>query len=151
MTRKKARECAVLLCYEMGFHPVYDMKLLEARIDGMCSAPWNIELELADTPPEGEQRDYLLRLLNGIIGHKPELDAYIEKYSIGWHFHRIPRVAAAIMQVAAYEILYMPDIPDGAAIDEAVELTKRYDSVEISSFVNGVLGSFVREERIGHD
>ena len=69
-----------------------------------------------------------------------------EKYAKGWRFERISLVAAAIMRVAMYEIMYMPDIPHGAAINEAVELTKRYDEPETVKFVNGILGSFLREE-----
>ena len=55
----------------------------------------------------------------------------------------------AIMKVAMFEVMYMPDVPDAAAINEAVELAKRYDPPETVSFVNGVLGSFVRGEVSG--
>ena len=58
----------------------------------------------------------------------------------------MPLVATAIMRVAMYEILYMQDIPNAAAINEAVELTKHYEEPEVVSFVNGILGSFVRNE-----
>lgn len=56
--------------------------------------------------------------------HAAELDADIEKYAKGWRFERISLVASAIMRVAMYEILYMQDIPNGAAINEAVEIAK---------------------------
>ena len=59
---------------------------------------------------------------------------------------RLNRVAIAIMRVAMYEILYMQDIPNAAAINEAVEMTKHYEEPEVVSFVNGILGSFVRNE-----
>ena len=55
-------------------------------------------------------------------------------------------MAAAIMRVAMYEILYMPDIPAAAAINEAVELSKHYEAPETASFINGILGAFVRGE-----
>ena len=55
-------------------------------------------------------------------------------------------MAAAIMRTAMYEILYMPDIPNAAAINAAVELTKRYEPQEVAAFVNGILGTFVRAE-----
>ena len=84
--------------------------------------------------------------MKGVYEHGVELDGYISKYAIGWSFARISRMAAAIMRVAMYEILYMPDIPASAAINEAVELAKRYDSPEAASFVNGILGSYVRKE-----
>ena len=57
-------------------------------------------------------------------------------------------VAAAIMRVAMYEILYMDDIPNGVAINEAVELAKKYESDEVVKFINGILGTFVQKEAI---
>ena len=50
------------------------------------------------------------------------------------------------MRVAMFEILYMPDIPHGVAINEAVTIAKKYDAPEVAKFVNGILGSFLREE-----
>ena len=55
-------------------------------------------------------------------------------------------MASAIMRVAMFEILYMQDIPDKAAINEAVEIAKKYETPETVKFINGILGSFVRQE-----
>jgi N utilization substance protein B len=74
------------------------------------------------------------------------LDDYISRYAKGWSFSRIPRMAAAIMRTAMYEVLYMPDVPNAAAINEAVEIAKKYEPQEVVSFLNGILGSFVRAE-----
>ena len=82
--------------------------------------------------------------MKGVYDHGAELDGYISKYAIGWSFSRISRMAAAVMRVAMYEILYMPDIPTAAAINEAVELAKHYETQEAVSFINGILGAFVR-------
>ena len=65
---------------------------------------------------------------------------------MGWSFARIPRMAAAVMRTAMYEVLYMPAIPNSAAINEAVEIAKNYEPAEVVSFINGILGSFVRAE-----
>jgi N utilization substance protein B len=150
MTRKKARECAVLIGYEMGFHPsaAYDETGIAGRMDELCSEAWYEDLKLAAVPPEGSQREYILRLLRGVEAHKPELNAYIDQYAVGWKFHRVPRVAAAIMQIAMFEAGYMHEIPVASAIDAAVDLAKRYESTEIAAFVNGVLGAFVRGENL---
>ena len=78
--------------------------------------------------------------------HAAELDADIEKYAKGWRFERISLVASAIMRVAMYEMLYMADIPAGVAINEAVEIAKKYETPETVKFINGILGSFVRAE-----
>ena len=84
--------------------------------------------------------------MRGVGSHGAELDGYIEKYARGWSFSRIDRVASAIMRVAMYEILYMPDIPNKAAINEAVEIAKGYVDDDVVKFINGILGSFVRAE-----
>ena len=86
--------------------------------------------------------------MRGAFQHGAELDGYIEKYAVGWKFSRIGRVAAAIMRVAMYEILYMPDVPNAAAINDAVEIAKGYEGEETVKFINGILGSFVRGENI---
>ena len=96
--------------------------------------------------PNAKQAEYIRRLVKGVDEHAAELDGYIEKYAKGWKFSRIPLVASAIMRVAMYEILYMPDVPNGAAINEAVEIAKKYETPETVKFINGILGSFVRQE-----
>ena len=68
--------------------------------------------------------------------------------AVGWSFSRISLVASAIMRVAMYEILYMPDVPNAAAINDAVEISKNYEGEETVKFINGLLGSFVRGEHI---
>lgn len=83
-------------------------------------------------------------MVRGVAEHGPELDQYIAQYSKNWNFARIPLTAAAIMRVAMYEILYMPEIPAAAAINDAVEIAKKYEKVV--SFINGILGAFVRAE-----
>ena len=83
----------------------------------------------------------------GVHEKTDELDAYIAKYAVGWKVDRISKIAVSILRLSMYEILYMPDVPDGASINEAVEFTKRYDSKESSVFVNGILGNFVRTEK----
>ena len=66
--------------------------------------------------------------MKGVYEHSPELDEYISKYAIGWKYSRLNRVAIAIMRVAMYEILYMPDIPHGVAISQAVQIAGKYES-----------------------
>ena len=104
------------------------------------------EDEVFDVYPDKKQLAYIESLVGGVTEHKAELDGYIEKFSTGWKFDRISKTAAAIMRVAMFEVLYMPDVPDKAAINEAVELAKRYESPETVPFINGILGSFSRSE-----
>lgn len=94
--------------------------------------------------PDEKQMEYIRTLVNGVRDTRPELDSIIERYSRGWKLSRISKTALAVLRCALYEILYMPDIPDAASINEAVELAKSYDEPETVSFINGILGSFMR-------
>ncbi len=146
MTRNTAREIATHLAYELSFTDLtvgafLDERLSEENFEGLA-----LECELYTDMPNDKQVQYIRRLVSGVAEHAAELDTYIEKYSKGWRFERISLVASAIMRVAMFEILYMPDIPAGVAINEAVEISKKYESPEVVRFVNGILGSFLREE-----
>ena len=97
--------------------------------------------------PDDRQMAYIGRLVRGVAEHSAELDGYIGKYAKGWRFERISRTAVAILKTAMFEVLYMFDeVPVGAAVNEAVELAKKYEEPETVPFINGILGSFSREE-----
>ena len=146
MLRNTAREIAVHLAYELSFTGLPVEELLESRLNAERFAELAGEDELYREAPDQLQRDYITRLVTGVAEHAAELDGYIAKYARGWKFSRIPLVASAIMRVAMYEILYMPEIPNGAAINEAVEIAKHYETRETVKFINGILGSFARQE-----
>lgn len=146
MTRTTAREIAVHLAYELGFTNLSAQELLDDQLTEENFARLAQDEPLYQEFPNEEQLDYIRKLVTGVGEHGFELDGYIDQYAIGWKFDRIPRVATAVMRVAMYEILYMPEIPNGAAINEAVELMKGYEDPKVVSFVNGILGSFVRAE-----
>ena len=146
MVRNTAREIAVHLSYELSFTDKSVEELLDERLTPESFAALAEEDPLYQETPNAKQADYIRRLVRGVADHAPELDGYIAKYSKGWSFARIPLVASAIMRVAMYEILYMPDIPHGASINEAVEIAKKYETPETVKFINGILGTFVRRE-----
>jgi len=148
MKRTVAREIAVRLCFAISENPTDPQELLSRIFDEEYYASLQTEDELYKSKPNKKQLDYISSLVIGISEHSAELDGYIDKYSVGWKFSRISRTAAAIMKLAMFEMLYMPDIPDKAAINEAVELAKRYEPPETVSFINGVLGSFSRAETV---
>ena len=148
MTRTAAREIAVHLTFELGFTGQTARELLDEALNRKTFALIGQEEPLYAEFPNETKRTYITRLVEGVYEHTPELDEYISKYAIGWKFSRLNRVAVAIMRVAMYEILYMQDIPNAAAINEALELVKHYEEPEVVSFVNGILGAFVRGEHI---
>ena len=132
--------------FELVFSDVKAEQLLERELTEEAFAARGKDEELYAECPSGEQRDYVIRLVRGVAEHGAELDGYIAKYAKGWKFSRIDRVASAIMRVTMFEILYMPDIPNKVAINEAVEIAKKYLDEDVVKFVNGILGSFVRDE-----
>ena len=145
MVRNTAREIAIHLSYELNFTDLTPEELLRQHL-----SPENFTALAEEDPlyrelPNPKQSEYIRRLVTGVAEHRSELDGYIETYAVGWKFARIPMVAAAIMRVAMFEILYMDDIPNGVAINEAVELAKKYGAEEDYQFVNGLLGSVARE------
>ena len=146
MTRTNAREIAVHFSFELGFSRVSAQELLDSFFNKETFALLGEEEPLYAEFPNEKQKKYIVELVTGVANHGAELDGYIEKYAIGWRFSRIDRVAAAIMRVAMYEILYMPDIPNAAAINEAVEIAKGYEDPDTVAFINGILGSFLRQE-----
>jgi N utilization substance protein B len=146
MTRSAAREIAVQMLFAHSFSARTTEEIMDEWLDGAFYDRLNGEDELYDSPPNEDEIRYIRSLVSGVVDHMPEIDSYIEKYSIGWQFGRIPRTASMAMRVAMYEVLYRPDIPNAAAINEAVEIDKHYDVKEVVAFVNGILGSFARNE-----
>ena len=146
MTRTVAREIAVHLIYEMGFDGKNAEEFLQEALTKETFASFAEDEPLYQEFPNEKQLNYIRELVRGTYDHGPELDDYISRYAIGWNFSRIPRVAVAIMRASMYEVLYMPDVPNAAAINSAVEIAKGYVDPEVVSFINGILGSFVRTE-----
>lgn len=146
MTRSSAREIAVHIIFALSFDSRSAQEVLESELNRERFQELAEELPLYEQFPNEKQEAYIRTLVQGAFTHGAELDDYISRYSVGWAFARIPRMAAAIMRTAMYEVLYMPEIPNAAAINAAVEIAKKYEPVEIVSFINGILGTFVRAE-----
>jgi transcription antitermination protein NusB len=91
-------------------------------------------------------KPFTRELVEGVAEQRESLDAEIEAHSKGWSLDRIAPLELSIMRVALYEIDHRDDIPTEVAIDEAVELAKRYCGADAPGFVNGVLGAVAREE-----
>ena len=138
MTRNTAREIAAHLAYEWNFTDLPVGEFLDRRLAPECG--------LYADAPHAKQAQYIRRLVAGVADHAAELDDYIARYAQGWRFERIPLMASAVMRLAMYEILYMPDIPHGVAISQAVQIAGKYESAEVVKFINGILASFLREE-----
>lgn len=147
MTRSAAREIAVRLCFSAQMLGEWSASTADDFFDSTYYETLKTEDPLFAQPLDAEQAAYIRSLFETVSAHKDEADEYISKYAKGWTVSRISKISLAILRCAICEILYSEDVPAGAAINEAVEIAKRYEEPETVSFINGVLGSFYRGER----
>jgi len=86
-------------------------------------------------------------LLRGWIEHRVGVDAVIEKNSANYEFHRLAAVDRNVLRIGAYELLHCPEVPAAVAINEAIEVAKKFSTEESGRFVNGVLDNIRRAAR----
>lgn len=147
MTRSNAREVAVHLIYELDYTAQTPEEALETRMEKGYYSGLAEENEVYTERPSKKQLEYIRTCVEGVAAHEDELDALIAQYAIGWNLHRISRFTKAAMRLAIFEMLYLQDVPTGVAINECVELTRKYEDAEVVSFVNGILGSVARGQQ----
>jgi N utilization substance protein B len=123
--RRKAREIALMVLYELEFRSRDAARVLEEF--------WK------DRPNLPEVKEFADSLVRGTVEHGPEIDALIAANATHWSLARIALVERNILRLATYELLYRHDVPEKVAINEAIELAKLYGSEESGAFVNGIL------------
>lgn len=129
MTRHESREQAFLLLFAQNFGEESAGEVIEA----------------AEEARQIKLSDFARTLVDGVYEHRAELDEKIKAHSANWNMDRISRVALTAMRLAAFELMFAPDIPVSVSINEAVEIAKVYGGEEDASFINGVLGGLSRE------
>lgn len=128
MTRKEERQQAFAIIFEKSFKG----DSLETIIGDAIEAEAYTE------------SDYCSNSIFGVFRNIEAIDGLLSANLKDWTLDRISRVALSVLRLAVYEIKYMNDIPVGASINEAVELTKKFSTKEDASFVNGVLGTIAK-------
>lgn len=126
MTRREAREQAFMVLFEKIFDN-------DATI-----------FEIVATAKEAELikiNSFAETILTAVEENSVEIDEVIEANSRDWTIARLPKVSLAILRLAVAEIKYIKDVPNGVAVNEAVELAKKYGTIEDASFINGILGT----------
>ena len=146
MTRKTAREIAIQLGFAAAATGESPSEMLDRFFEQEYYESLRQEDELYAEFPDERQMAYIQRLVTLLDEHREEIDAEIRQYARGWRLERISRTALAVLRCALCEIMYMEEIPDSAAINEAVELAKGYDNPDTVAFINGVLGGFMRKD-----
>jgi N utilization substance protein B len=128
--RSKARKRALDVLFEADLRGTDATATLSA---------WTVR---ADPPVQ----DYARVLVEGVIVNRHHIDTLLTAYAEAWSLERMPLVDRTVLRLAAFEILFCPDIPDAVAIDEAVELAKQLSTEESPAFVNGVLAKLLSSE-----
>ena len=146
MTRSNARELAVHLIYSRSFTGDEPEEVIETRLKKDYYGGLSEENEVYTERPSRKQLQYIDQVVVGTANREEALDEIIGRYSVGWDVKRISRLTRAILQVALFEIQSVRDVPHGVAVSEAVRLAKKYDGDAAGSFVNGILGSYLRAE-----
>ena len=144
MTRGNARELAVHLIYGRNFTGEEPQQVVSTRLDREYYPQLSAENDVYSDRPSKAQMVYIDTVVTGVANREDDLNATIQKFSIGWDVSRISRLARSVMQLAIFEILYVEDVPTGVAVSEAVRIVKKYDGSDTGAFVNGILGSFAR-------
>lgn len=144
MTRSLVREHLFKLLFRIEFNTPEDMPQ-QVRLyfeDGIAEADEGYKSTGSDVPEE--DRQYISDKYEKILEHLPEIDDKIDKAAKGWSISRIGKVELSVLRLAVYEMLYDEDIPVGVAIDEAVELSKRFGQESSGPFVNGILATLAK-------
>lgn len=125
MSRRTVREKVIQTLYECEFHTDQKQEVIIARSAQM----------------DEKERPFFLHLIEGVMEHVTQLDDVIRPYlKKGWSLERLSTVDKMILRLAAFELWYEPDTPQGAVINEAVELAKSFGGEDSGRFVNGILG-----------
>ena len=95
----------------------------------------------------GEVRDYAESLVLGTVEHKGELDSIIERAAEHWALERMAAVDRNILRLGAYEMIFRDDIPPPVAINEALEIAKKFAATESAPFINGILDRIAKEKK----
>ena len=135
MNRRNARKNAFFLVFQMDFNQKEEFE--QAR-----ELFFDHQQEV-----EEEEKDFILKETEGTKEHLAGIDEMISKKAKKWATGRMSKVDLAILRLAIYEICFSEEIPTSVAINEAIELAKKFSSDEAPSFINGILGSIAAEKQ----
>ena len=127
MKRKRSREIAMELLFSMEISKNSYEDTIECFVED-----YEMDLKTIDL-------EYIKEVMKSVVDHKEEIDEIIKNSLINWTIDRVSKVNLTIVRLAIAEMLYINDVPEVVAINEAIELTKKYSDDKSVSFVNGAL------------
>ena len=136
MTRRNARELVMQMIYEGNFHEEAEReRIIYEKIR---------EVDAEEKKQNKGMIQFIESLYFGILEHLQEIDEFIQRSATNWSFARIAKVDLSILRLAIYELKFT-DVPQKVAVNEAVEIAKEYSTEKSPRFINGVLGSVIKE------
>ena len=126
-TRRQARELAMQALFYMDIRKDASEETLEYFCGCFC--------------PSKKSRPFFIKLVNGVLGAKDQIDALVERFSQNWKINRMSCVDRNVMRIAVYEMIYCDDIPPKVSINEAVDIGKKFGTQESGAFINGIMDS----------
>ena len=133
MSRKIARDAAMRMLYAYELTGELNQDMIQETIEPAAL--------------DAEDMKYLKQVTEGAVEQRASLDTLIEQNAVGWRLSRIGKVDLSILRLAIYEMLCREDVPESVAINEAVELDKKYSEPKSKQFINGILGSISRSKK----
>ena len=130
-TRSELREKAMVILYQID---IMKDQNIEYNIEELIEE--NLEIN----------NEFVRDLVYGVITHEEEIDALANKYMKNWTINRIDKTGAQILRLGIYELLYEDDTPDIVAINEAVELAKKYSDDKVRKMINAILDKIIKEK-----
>lgn len=136
MKRRRSREYALQILFQ-----------LELSGSELTEEAWDDFWERIDE--DNEVKDYTLDVVKATQSHITEIDDIIKKAAEHWAIERMAVIDRNILRAATYELCYRADIPASVAINEAIEIAKKYSTQESASFINGILDKISHEKASG--
>lgn len=130
MSRRAARETALKVLFQVDV--------------GKVRATVALDHMLAETVAVARSESFTRQLVEGTLAHLAEVDALITRYAVDWTLDRMGNIDRNLLRLAIFEMMHVPDVPPSVAVNEAVELAKKYGDADSAKFVNGILGNVVR-------
>jgi transcription antitermination factor NusB len=130
--RRKARELALQLLYQLD-------------VQGESSAEPHLDEFWTRHPVDREVRDFADALVRGTKQHEGKIDEMISQYAENWELERMAVVDRNILRQGIFELLWMGEVPPKVAINEALEVSKKFSTQESSRFINGILDRIHKE------
>ena len=132
MTRRsRAREVALQLLFQRDHNPGVERTAIEQFAN--------------DRLKDAEIRQFCLELYDGVLRHLDQIDQKLAAAAENWRLVRMPTVDRNLLRLGSFEVLFRKDTPPAVALDEAIELARRFGTAESASFINGVLDRLRRE------